>query len=312
MLAATRSRSGAQFSLLDQTTGNPYGNQRDLNRRRKARSNSSIANQILQQRSEAGAANRAAKSEARYSVNLVNTVRTSRQKNPELAAELASEIASKLLNEKLLKKPEAAILATDMVRLASRREWFSDRVSRQCRYAGNNRDKSWYASRCCLRQVSRTLQKALSQKHCLSHCHRRQMPTRRKAMRPGILLNGLQQSGGAGHRVAGGMRQSVEKKLAGTQPARCRSRTSSMQNAIDKLRSSRRGARSRSKKRRRRNANSFTSSLPTARQTMATRTRETDHQRACLQSLPAAPGAGEHRAAGDLPARCRRAKLKTH
>jgi len=53
---------------------------------------------------------------AHYSVNLVSTVGSLRQKNPELAAQFAGEIASKLLNDKLLTNLEAASVAINLLR----------------------------------------------------------------------------------------------------------------------------------------------------------------------------------------------------
>ena len=53
-----------------------------------------------------------------FSSNLNNLVAELEVNKPELAAEFANEIAGKLLNEKLLKNHEAAILAMNLIRLA--------------------------------------------------------------------------------------------------------------------------------------------------------------------------------------------------
>jgi len=50
-----------------------------------------------------------------YSPDLVNTVSMLSQKNPELATELTTEIANKLLNEKLLKTPQAAAVTISLL-----------------------------------------------------------------------------------------------------------------------------------------------------------------------------------------------------
>ena len=75
-----------------------------------------ISNQIL--RTDPNRALQIARQslKAHYSVNLVSTVGMLRLKNPELAAQFASEIASKLLNDKLLKNPEAASVAVNLLR----------------------------------------------------------------------------------------------------------------------------------------------------------------------------------------------------
>jgi hypothetical protein len=54
-----------------------------------------------------------------YPSNLMSTVSTLRREHPEMAAELTNELADKLLNEKLLKNPEAGYLAANLLRFAS-------------------------------------------------------------------------------------------------------------------------------------------------------------------------------------------------
>ena len=51
-----------------------------------------------------------------YSSNLLNTLSQLRRQNPETAAEFANEIAAKILNEKLLKNTNAAVLAMGLIR----------------------------------------------------------------------------------------------------------------------------------------------------------------------------------------------------
>jgi len=52
-----------------------------------------------------------------YAATLAETILRLRTKEPELAAKLAHDIAAKLLNEKLLKNPEAAYLAMNFLRI---------------------------------------------------------------------------------------------------------------------------------------------------------------------------------------------------
>jgi hypothetical protein len=50
-----------------------------------------------------------------YSPSLIGTLSQLRRQHPEMAAELANEIAAKLLDEKLLKNPDAATLAISLI-----------------------------------------------------------------------------------------------------------------------------------------------------------------------------------------------------
>lgn len=51
-----------------------------------------------------------------YSTNLMSTLSQLQRQDPELGAELANEIATKLINEKLLKRPEAGYIAANLLR----------------------------------------------------------------------------------------------------------------------------------------------------------------------------------------------------
>jgi hypothetical protein len=96
--------------------GDPYGNQRDFNIQETALE-MGVVNQILA--SDPKRAVQLARQSLKqgYPNNLINTIQNLRAKNPELASELANEVTSKLLREKLLKKPEAAYLTTNIVRM---------------------------------------------------------------------------------------------------------------------------------------------------------------------------------------------------
>ena len=75
-----------------------------------------IANQIMRNDPNRALqiARRSLKS-GRYTGNLIETVNMLRNQNPELAAQLAADIVSKLLNEKFLKKTDAAGLAVQLL-----------------------------------------------------------------------------------------------------------------------------------------------------------------------------------------------------
>lgn len=53
-----------------------------------------------------------------YSPHLMSTLFQLRRQDPELGAELANEIATKLINEKLLKRPEAGYIAANLLRFS--------------------------------------------------------------------------------------------------------------------------------------------------------------------------------------------------
>lgn len=108
----------AALNLLYATKlpGDPYGNQRDFASQENALE-LTVANQILASDPKRAVQLARQNLKSGYSNNLMNTLSTLRNKNPELATELATEIAGKLLREKLLKRPDAAYLITNMVRL---------------------------------------------------------------------------------------------------------------------------------------------------------------------------------------------------
>ena len=121
----------AALSFLHSTKAppNPYGNDReqaDQERSMELAIVSQIATkdpkrafQIARQNLKSG-----------YSSDLVNTIFMLRQKNPELAVQLATEVANKLLNENLLKTPQAAAVTANMLSACNARSMRSQSPNR--------------------------------------------------------------------------------------------------------------------------------------------------------------------------------------
>jgi hypothetical protein len=106
----------AALSFLHSTKppANPYGNDRDqMDQERNLEL--SIVNQIAAKDPKRAFQVARQNLKSGYSSDLMQTVSLLRQKDPELATLLATEIANKLLNDKLLKSPQAAALAMSLV-----------------------------------------------------------------------------------------------------------------------------------------------------------------------------------------------------
>ena len=198
--------------------GDPFGNQRDLAVQENALE-MAVANQLLANDPKRAVQLARQNLKHGYPGNLVNTISNLRQKNPELATELATEVAGKLMREKLLKKPEAAYLTTNMVRLcfgAKRR--FIQRGNIQAnngsRVTLSGRDMTVVdaepvlSEATCRELVEKSLQDALSYTAPGPNSY---TPERDAAW---SLLNGLQQIGPDLDTTVTGASANVEKKLA--------------------------------------------------------------------------------------------------
>ena len=99
----------AALSFLHSTKAplNPYGNERDIADQER-NMELTIANQIAAKDPKRAYQIAHQSLKNGYSQDAVSAVYTLRQKSPELATQLATEIANKLLDEKLLKTPQAA------------------------------------------------------------------------------------------------------------------------------------------------------------------------------------------------------------
>jgi hypothetical protein len=214
----------AALNLLYSTKlpGDPYGNQRDFATQENALE-LAVANQILANDPKRAVQLARQNLKSGYSGNLLNTVASLRQKNPELANELASEIAGKLLREKLLKKPEAAYMTSNMVRMCysprrrviQRPNFESGQVSSQIVTINGGRRSVMVTDAepvlpeaTCHDLVEKALKEALAFTPPASNQY---TPERDAAW---SLLNGLQQLGQDLETASAGASGSVEKKLA--------------------------------------------------------------------------------------------------
>ncbi|MCA1577205.1 MAG: PPC domain-containing protein [Acidobacteria bacterium] len=210
----------AALNLLYATKlpGDPHGNQRDLAAQENALE-LAVANQMLANDPKRAVQLARQNLKHGYAGNLVNTISNLRQKNPELATELATEIAGKLLREKLLKKPEAAYLTTNIVRLcfgAKRRviQRGHSQGSNGVQVIFNGRDtgvvdaEPVLSEATCRDLVEKSLREALSYTPPGPNSY---TPERDAAW---SLLNGLQQLGANLDTTVAGASSNVEKKLA--------------------------------------------------------------------------------------------------
>ena len=137
-----------------------------------------------------------------YSSSLINTISTIRQKNPELATELANEIAGKLLSEKLLAKPDAAVLALNLLHSCRKKSAVSERVERR----RSDSEEGLVSEELCRDLFQKAYEDALS----FSAAPNMYTPEREAAW---SLLTGLQSFGEElNARVNGGL-AAIEKKL---------------------------------------------------------------------------------------------------
>ncbi len=82
----------------------------------------SIANQLVEKNPSRALQIARKNLKAGLSTNLMTTLAILSRKDPELAAELANEMAAKAIDEKLLKNPEAANIAMNLIRAGMRPE----------------------------------------------------------------------------------------------------------------------------------------------------------------------------------------------
>jgi hypothetical protein len=102
------------FLQASKLPGNPYGNQREQDMQDSALELMVVDNMVAKDPKRAFELARR-KLKSGYSTSFINTIVTMKQKNPELASQLANELVGKLLQEKLLKKPEAAMLSVGLL-----------------------------------------------------------------------------------------------------------------------------------------------------------------------------------------------------
>jgi hypothetical protein len=121
VLAGRDPDAALNFLHATNQANSPFGNQRDHSAQETV-IELAIADQISKKDPKLALEIARKTLKTRYSMNLLGTISHLRQKNPEMATELASEIVGKLLNEKLIKSPEASHLAANLIRFSRRPE----------------------------------------------------------------------------------------------------------------------------------------------------------------------------------------------
>lgn len=180
----------------------PYGNSRRQSGQHEASLEAHIANQIAKKDPKRALEIARETLKSRYSTNLIGTVNTLRQQNPEMAAELANDIANKVLSEKDKSSPELAGLLMGLLHVAG--------SPRQPQTSGTN----GAAPRITLiseQQYRDLLQKAVSEALAFKPPPPNvYSPERDYAWN---LLNGLQSMGTAVETVMNGGAAAIEKRI---------------------------------------------------------------------------------------------------
>jgi uncharacterized DUF497 family protein len=202
VLAGRDPDAALSFLHTSKTPPDPYGNQREqANQERELEL--SIVNEILAKDPKRALQIARQSLKNGYSSNLSNTVSMLRQKNPELATELANEIAAKLLNEKLLKKPEAAALSLHLIAGCNTRRMRIQRAGMRVVQA-----EPLLPEETCRDLLQKALQEALT---FTPPAINNYVPERDAALN---ILNGLQSLGPELDAMVTGASASVEKRLA--------------------------------------------------------------------------------------------------
>ena len=202
---ATRDPEGAiSFLQASRLPTDPYGNQRELDSQESALE-LMVADQLMAKDPKRAYEIARKRLKNSYPPNILNTLSSLRQKNPDLASELANDIASKLLQEKLLKRFDAANLTVSLLH--------SCRGKNRITGEGFERRGAVNVERIISEEVCRDLfQKALQEALSFSPPSPLVYTMDREAA--WNLLNGLQQLGPELNDAVSGGLASVEKKLS--------------------------------------------------------------------------------------------------
>jgi hypothetical protein len=206
ILSARDPEAAISFLQASRLPTDPYGNQKELDSQESALE-LSVAEQIVAKDPKRAyeIARKKLKSST-YPPNIINTISSLRQKNPELATNLASEVASKLLQEKLLKRFDAANLTVSLLRSCGGKNRFVVDGGFERRGAVNV--EQLLSEESCRDLFQKALQEALSFSPPAPHVY---TMDREAAW---TLLNGLQQLGPELNDAVSGGLASVEKKLS--------------------------------------------------------------------------------------------------
>lgn len=118
MLATRDPEAALAFLYATSGLSNPYGNEREQNQQDRSME-LMIATQLVAKDPKRTLEVARRDLKKGYSGDLVYTIESLRQKNPELAATLAAEVAAKLLNEKLLKNSQAGMVTAGLINLCN-------------------------------------------------------------------------------------------------------------------------------------------------------------------------------------------------
>jgi hypothetical protein len=200
MLSERDPEAALSFIYSTKAPPNPYGNEREQAQQERALE-LSIANQVSAKDPKRTFEIARHSLKKGYSSDIFNTVSTLRQKNPELATELATEIANKLLGEKLLKNPQAANIAINLLSACKARPIRFERAG------GEVATESLLPEQTCRDLLQKAVQEAMSYE---LPPHNTYTPERDAAWG---MLNGLRSLGQNLDSNAEGGSAAIEKKL---------------------------------------------------------------------------------------------------
>jgi hypothetical protein len=202
LLASRDPEAALDFIHTTKPPGNPWGGDpRDL-LITESSLELSISNQLLASDPKRMAQIARQNLKKGYSTNLIETLAKLRSKQPELAAELANEIGAKLVNENLLKKQDAAMLAANLFRNCRATQRDVQKAG-----LGESPIDSLISPEMCRDLLQKSIQDALSFKQPAANTY---TPERDAAWN---LLTALQSLGQELETVVTGSTASVEKKL---------------------------------------------------------------------------------------------------
>jgi hypothetical protein len=204
VLAVRDPESALSFLQGSKLPTDPYGNQRDFDAQ-ESTLELMVADQMVAKNPKRAYEIARQKLKKGYPPNIANTLSAMRQKSPELATQLANDIAGKLLQEKLLKRPDAVGLTVGLLHSCrGKNSPIVDGFERR----GAEQQERLISEELCRDLFQKALQDALSFTPPTSYVY---TPEREAAWG---LLNGLQQLGQELNEAVNGGLASVEKKLS--------------------------------------------------------------------------------------------------
>lgn len=201
-MAARDPDAALSFLQASKLPGNPYGNKREMESQDNALE-LMIADQIVARDPKRAFELARKKLKTGYSHNLINTIVLMKRKDAELATQLANELVGKLLQEQLLKQPEAANLSVGLIYSCRSREVTGPRTNRR----GAFFVEQLLSPESCRDLLQKAFDTAMSFTPPVGNTY---APERDAASN---LLRSLQQLGAQLNETIGGGQASVEKKF---------------------------------------------------------------------------------------------------